>query len=163
MAVNKETKSKDEEVVLVPSKKEINMNDKSKLRNVRGCDVGWYKTTSSGETNIGSGKTALLRNEEIVDQVENDNVFLCGTGNGNHASVIIENEELRRYLGFQDQIILTEKVCKKILDETNIDKFKALLDEYVAMKHERNTLLNYALANKFDSISRLELIRNHLC
>lgn len=162
MAVNKETKSKDEEVALTPSKKEINMNDKSKLRNVRGCDVGWYKTTSSGETNIASGKTALVRNEEIVDQVENDNVFLCGTGNGDHASVIIENEDLRKYLGFENQIILTEKVCKEILAEPNIEKFKALLGNYVVMKHERNTLLNYALTNKFDSISRLEMIKNRL-
>ena len=160
MAVKKEVKQ--EIVEEIQQAKEINMNDKSKLRNVRGCDVGWYKNTTTGETNIASGKTALVRNEEIVDQVENDNVFLCGTGNGDHASVIIENEELRKYLGFENQIILTEKVCKEILAETNADKFTALLDKYVVMKHEKATLLNYALVNKFDSISRLEMIRNHL-
>lgn len=165
MAVNKEVKTKveeDEIVVVATPKKEINMNDKSKLKNVRSCDVGWYKTTSSGETTIASGKTAMVRNEEIVDQVENDNVFLCGTGNGDHASVIIENEELRKYLGFENQTILTDKACKEILAETNTEKFKELLDKYVVLKHERSTLLNYALVNKFDSISRLEMIRNHL-
>lgn len=164
MAVSKEAKSKVVEEVMVneTQKKEINMNDKSKLKNVRGCDVGWYKTTSSGETNIATGKTALVRNEEIVDQVENDNVFLCGTGNGNHASVIIENEDLRKYLGFENQIILTEKVCKMILAEADSVEFKVLLDNHVIMKHEKNTLLNYAIKNKFDSISRLELIRSHL-
>ena len=68
---------------------------------------------------MGSDKKTSINNEELVMLCENGNVMFAGTGGGNHARIYCEDEELRKYVGYDSedgkikQYILTDDECQK--------------------------------------------------
>lgn len=147
----------------VQVKKEINMNDTTKLINLCPWQVGWKNINNSLETTILPNGTVFVQNSEIEVQVMNSNPFLCGTGDGNHARVVIDSEDLKVLptIKFTNQIILTDAKCKEILDEKNDDKFKKMLEEYVATNQEKRKLVDYVEKVKFDSYSKIKIIEDY--
>lgn len=166
MAINKEVKTKLEEndtVVAQPQKKEINMNDTTKLVNLCPWQIGWKNINNQLETTIPANGTVSVQNSEIEVQVLNNNPFLCGTGEGNHARVIIDSEDLKAFptIKFTNQIILTDQKCKEILDVKDDELFRKKLEEYIVTNQEKRKLVDYVQKVKFDSYSKIKIIEEY--
>lgn len=146
----------------------INLNDKSKVRNLCDWDVGWKRINSLGDETIKTNSIAYITNSEIETQVQNGNVFFNGTdGLGSHARVYIENDEIREYLGFDNkeekrkQAILDEDRCKQILEYKTFSVFEKHLKESVVTNQEKTKIINYAKKIKLNDYEKIQLLEEH--
>ncbi len=142
----------------------INMNDKSKVKNLCPWNVSWERQTIDGDEFIKANKVVYITNSEIETQVQNGNIFFVGAGNGDHARVYIENPKLREYLGFDNkqekrtQLILNEDKCKEIFEYKTFNTFKKHIEENVVTNQEKAMIVNYAKKAKINDYDRIQFL-----
>jgi hypothetical protein len=145
----------------------INMNDKSKVRNLASWPISYERINTPGDEYLKANSVIYINNAEIESQVQNGNKFFTGTGNGDHARLFIENPELREYLGFDNksegktQFILDDEKCKQILEYKTFSVFKKHLEEDIVTNHEKAKIINYARKfklNDYEKIQELEKV-----
>ena len=113
---------------------DLNLDTKVTVRNLAGWDVTFSKLhDGSGDVIIvAKGQTRLSRNE-INAQIDNNNKLFTGTdGQGSHATVVIEDEATRRWVGFD-----TEDNPQRIFnDQMILDMFAMKQSDYEDAVHE---------------------------
>lgn len=145
----------------------INLNDKSKVKNLCPWNISWERQTSEGDEFLKANQVAYIVNSEIETQVQNGNSFFIGTGNGEHARVFIENSEMREYLGFDNksegfkQLILDDDKCKQILEYKTFSTFKKHVEEEVVTNQEKAKIVNYAKKSKMNDYDKVKFLENH--
>ena len=146
----------------------INMNDKSKVKNLCPWNVSWENINSPGDEFIKANNFAYINNAEIEVQVQNGNVFFTGTdGIGSHARVYIENPELRELLSFDNkeegrkQFILDDARCKEILEYKTFSTFKKHVLDSVVTNQEKVKIINYAKKAKINDYDRIKFLEEH--
>ena len=97
-----------------------------------------------------NAKQRLSRNE-IQAQVYNGNKLFAGTdGQGSHATIYIEDEATRRWLGFETdnkkQIVFTDDIVKKLFNMPQ-EQFEKELPNYIVTRAEK-----YALNEAIDRL-----------
>lgn len=146
----------------------INMNDKSKVRNLCPWNVSWERQTQTGDEFIKANQVVYITNSEIETQVQNDNYFFCGNdGVGSHARVYIENSEMREYLGFDNptenktQLILNDEKCKEILEYKTFNIFEKHVTENIVTNQEKAKIMNYAKKIKLNNYDKVKFLENY--
>lgn len=145
----------------------INMNDKSKVKNLCDWAVSWERTNTTGDEYLKANAIIYINNAEIESQVQNGNKFFIGLGNGDHARVFIENPEFREYLGFDNksenktQFILDEEKCKQILEYKTFSTFKKHLEEDIVTNQEKSKIINYARKAKLNDYEKIQELEKH--
>jgi hypothetical protein len=144
----------------------INPNDKSEIKNLCDYPVSWERKTITGDEYLKANATTYITNAEIETQINNDNPFLKGTDDiGSHASVYINNPELRESLGFDSkeekrvQLIVDDKKCEEILALKTPSAFKKNLESNIVTNQEKMKIMNVARKiklNSYDKIQELE-------
>jgi len=143
----------------------IDMNSRSKVRNLCDWPVSsvWY--SMDGDEFIKANQTVYIPNMEIETQVQNKNLFLSGTdGIGSHARCYIENPEMREHLGFDNkeekriQLILTDEKCKEIFDYKTFSTFKKHVTENIITNQEKSKIVNYAKKNKINDYDKIQFL-----
>ena len=81
----------------------IDMNSRSKVKNLCDWNISWERYSMDGDEFIKANQTVYIPNMEIETQVQNNNLFFIGTGDGSHARCYIENPEMREHLGFDNK------------------------------------------------------------
>ena len=162
----KEKAIKTEEPIQVQVK-ELNMNDKSKVKNLCAWQISWERDSSGDET-IKPNATIYIVNSEIESQVLNGNKFFCGTDTiGSHAKVYIENPELREYLKFdskeekRSQLIIDDEECRKLFEYKTLDTFKKNVEKSIVTNSEKSKIMNYARKIKIDSYEKIQVLEEH--
>ena len=131
---------------------ELNLDTKVTIKNLAGWDVSFpLKHEGYGGIKITKdGKQRLSRNE-IQAQVNADNKLFVGKGNGEHATIYIEDKATRKWLGFEDdnqpQKIFTDKLVEYLFDMNQSD-FESNLPVYIVTRAEKYALM--------EAIKRLE-------
>lgn len=146
----------------------INMNDKSKVRNLADWQISWERINAVGDETLKPNATIYINNAEIESQVENGNKFFTGTdGLGSHSRVYIENLEMREYLGFDNkeekrtQIILNDERCKEILEYKTFSTFKKHVEDSVITNQEKAKIINYARKIKLNDYDKIQFLEQH--
>lgn len=143
----------------------IDFDKRSFIKNLCPWAVSFKLQNSNGEVYLESNQKIAINNGEIVTLVENGNVLFVGTGNGNHARIYIENEELRKYVGFESedgkvkQFVLNDEECQRILSYKTFSVFKEHVENEIVANHEKHKIMQYARKiklNDYDRISFLE-------
>jgi len=147
---------------------DINLNDKSKVKNLADWPISWEKLTSAGDEYIKANATIPIRNDEIETQVNNGNKLYTGTdGLGSHARIYIDNPDMREYLGFDNkeegrvQFILDDEKCQQILDYKTFATFKKHLKEDVVTNQEKAKIINYARKVKLNDFEKIKELESH--
>lgn len=145
----------------------INMNDKSKVKNLAPWDVSWLRTNGTDEF-IKGNASVYIANDELEMQRDAGNRFFVGTdGLGSHATVYIENPEMREYLNFdskeenREQFILNDDACQKLFDYKTIKKFKEKLVEDVITNQEKTKIVDYAIKVKLNEFDKVQALEEH--
>lgn len=148
--------------------KEVNLNERSKVKNLCDWDVSWIKKNSDGDELIPANGTIYIPNMEIDSQVQNGNVFFTGTDRlGSHARVYIDNTAMREYVGFDNkeenktQLILTDDRCKEILEYKTFSVFKEHVEKEVVTNQEKVKIINYARKNKLNDYDKIKYLTEY--
>jgi len=146
----------------------IDMNSRSRVRNLCDWNVSWERYSMEGDEFIKANQTVYIPNMEIETQVQNKNLFLSGTdGIGSHSRVYIENPEMREHLGFDNkeekrtQLILTDEKCKEIFDYKTFSTFKKHVTENIITNQEKSKIVNYAKKNKINDYDKIQFLTEY--
>ena len=142
----------------------IDMNSRSKVRNLCDWNISWERYSMDGDEFIKANQTVYIPNMEIETQVQNNNPFFSGSGNGDHARCYIENSEMREHLGFDNkeekrtQLILTDDKCKEIFEYKTFATFKKHVTENIITNQEKSKIVNYAKKNKINNYDQIQYL-----
>ena len=145
----------------------LDMDKRSKVVNLCPWTVSFKLPNSNGEILLGANKSTTINNEELVTLADNQSVMFCGTGNGNHARIFVDNPEYREYVGFdnaeikQFQFVLTADECKKIVELKTDSTFEKHVKEKIVLHHEKEIFMNYCRKNKFNDHNRILFLEEY--
>ena len=145
----------------------LDLQKRSYIKNLCPWSVSFTLPISNASVLLGAEKKTSINNEELVALLENQNVMFAGNGNGNHARISVENEELLKYVGWVSEdgktrpFILTDDECQKILDYKTISTFRKHLEEDIVANHEKAKIVEYARKIKLNDYERIVALENH--
>ena len=144
----------------------IDMNSRSKVKNLCDWNISWERYSMDGDEFIKANQTVYIPNMEIETQVQNNNLFFVGSGNGDHSRVYIENPEMREHLVFDNkeekrtQLILSDEKCKEIFEYKTFSTFKKHVTENIITNQEKSKIVNYAKKNKINNYDQIQFLEN---
>ena len=143
----------------------IDMNSRSKVKNLCDWNVSWERFSMEGDEFIKANQTVYIPNMEIETQVQNNNLFFSGTDTlGSHSRVYIENPEMREHLGFDNkeekrvQLILNDEKCKEIFEYKTFNTFKKHVAENIITNQEKSKIVSYAKKNKINNYEQIQYL-----
>lgn len=147
--------------------KKLDLDKRSSVKNLCPWTISFTLPISNANILMGADKKTSINNNELVVLAENSNVMFAGTGNGNHARIYIENEQLRQYVGYDDsdgkfkQFVLNDEECQKIIDYKNLATFKKNVEEKVIANHEKAKIIDYARKVKLNDFDRIDFLSEY--
>ena len=144
---------------------EENMHSHTTVLNL--CNWSVYFTVEGVEKKIKANGTIDLLNREIVSACNNNDIFFAGTGQGSHARVYIENEDIRKHVGFESedgkrkQNILNDEKCQYILDLKTQKTFEKHVTEEIITLHEKDKIMTYARKIKLNDFEKIDFLEKH--
>jgi len=104
--------------------------------------------------------------EELINKFQNQNPSICGVdGLGNHATLFIENVDLRKYFGFEKQQILSPEKINEMFKIDKFNEFERAIRKNVVSLSEKLTLVEIAKAKfkdgSLDSASKIKFIEQY--
>ena len=155
MDKEKETKGKTEE---------IRMEDKVTVTSIAPWATGFRRILTVGDVSIAPNGQIRLSREEVLAQGQSNNKLITGIdGAGSHATLYIEDEWTRRELGFDTdntkQVVVNKKLVKEIFDKKTLPAFKKSVEENIATRAEKFSLLSMIKTlkiNEYDKVAFCE-------
>ena len=132
-------------VDVTPIEEDLNLDTKVTVKNLAGWDVTFArKHDGNGAVIITKeGKQRLSRNE-IQAQVNDGNKLFNGVGNGEHATIYIDDAATRKWVGFEDdnnpQKVFTDKLVADLFG-MNQSEFERMLPYYIVTRAEKYALM----------------------
>lgn len=145
----------------------LDLDKRSKVTNLCPWAITFTLPNSGGEVRIEGNKSTTINNSELVTMKDNNNVMLCGTGDGNHARLYVDNPDFREYVGFDDveskhkQFILIPEECKKICELKTDSVFKKHVEEKIVLEHEKAIFMDYCRRTKFNDHNRIVFLEEY--
>lgn len=145
----------------------LDLDKRSKVTNLCPWAITFILPNSGGEVRIEGNKSTTINNGELVTMKDNNNVMLCGTGDGNHARLYVDNPDFREYVGFDDpetkqkQFILIPEECEKICALKTDSAFKKNVEEKIVLEHEKAIFMSYCRKSKFNDYHKIEFLQEY--
>lgn len=134
--------------------KPLNMEEKITLKNLANWMVGFNKLETNGEVNIKAGGSIRLSRAEVISQFENGNKLLRGNGNGDHATIFIDDKLTRDYLDITSELIDKNKV-EKIFAIKGLDDFKKEVTRTFTTQAEKVLLIKLIRECGFNDFNKI--------
>jgi hypothetical protein len=139
----------------------INFEKKITIRNLADWNVGFVKNDTTGDITIAPHGTTRISRAEVISQVENSNKLFIGTGDGNHATIYIDDEVTRKYVEFDNQQILTKECVSKLFKITSLAKFKSELKNVVVTRAEKFALMKFIKDLRLNDYDKIKACEEH--
>lgn len=145
----------------------LDMDKRSRVKNLCPWAVTFVLPNSGGEVRIEGNKSTTINNAELVTMKDNNDVMLCGTENGNHARLYVDNPQFREYTGFDDpenkqkQFILIPEECEKICELKTDSVFRKHVEEKVVLEHEKAIFMDYCRKSGFNDHGRIVFLEEY--
>lgn len=143
----------------------LNLDTRVTVKNLAGWDVT-FKRKHDGDGDIlitKEGKQRLSRNE-IQAQVNDGNKLFVGVGNGKHATIYIEDDVTRQWVGFEDenkpQEIFTDELVKNLFSISQAE-FEASLSTYIVTRAEKYALIEAIKRLCFNDYHKIVFASNY--
>ena len=143
---------------------EIRMEDKVTVTSIAPWATGFRRILTVGDVSIAPNGQIRLSREEVLAQGQSNNKLITGIdGAGSHATLYIEDEWTRRELGFDTdntkQVVVNKKLVKEIFDKKTLSAFKKSVEENIATRAEKFSLLSMIKTlkiNEYDKVAFCE-------
>jgi len=141
----------------------IELQKRYKVKNICDWDLGIG--AFGFDILIKANSVMPMKGEDIDLLISNNNVFFWGTGNGDHAKIIILDEELKKFLELDKQKILNKEKIEQIIALKTDGAFEKNVEDNVVETHEKEVFYNFI--NKKDdfaglSAKKLKFVEAHL-
>lgn len=141
---------------------------KVKVRNLCTWDLYVARIESNGDFKIAAKKTVSIPIAEIIAQVnESNRIFAGDDEKGTNARVYIEDEEVRKHLGFdsedakEKQEVLSEDEIVRIINLKTISSFKENIENKVIHRFQKALLMEVAIKNKLNDLAKVKFIEEY--
>jgi hypothetical protein len=157
--------TEDEIIEDIPMSEEIkienlNMDEKITIRNIANWMVGFNKIESMGEVNINPNGSVRITRAEAIAQFENGNKLICGTGNGKHGTIYIDDKLTRDYLEYKG-FLINKDFVKKIFEIKGIGDFSNKIADTFVTRAEKILLINIIRECSFNDFNKVRECENH--
>lgn len=150
----------------VKAEKELNLDSKVTIRNLAGWAVTFGRLHEGvGDVVIVANGQARLSRNEINAQIDNNNKLFVGTdGQGSHATVIIEDADTRKWVGFESegepQKIFSEKLVKDLftMEQSNYEK---AVQEHILTRAEKYAFIEAIKKLKLNDYAKIVFASNY--
>lgn len=145
----------------------LDLDKRSKVTNLCPWPITFTLPNSNGELRIEGHKSTTINNGELVTMKDNNNVMLCGTGDGNHARLYVDNPEFREHVGFEDkqsnmkQFVLIPEECERICALKTDSAFQKNVREKVLLEHEKAIFMDYCKKSNFNDYKRVLFLEEY--
>jgi hypothetical protein len=145
----------------------IDGTKKVRIRNLCPWPVSFKCINRLGDIEIPAYSiNSLLDGEELLAQCYSNNILFVGEkGDGAHARIYIESDEIRKEVGFESegnpQKILTEAEILKMFDLKRIGDIQKRIREKVVTLAEKHFLIETAKKNKINDYEKLTFISQY--
>ncbi|OMD67465.1 hypothetical protein [Paenibacillus odorifer] len=141
---------------------------KVKVRNLCTWDLYVARIEGNGDFKIAAKKTVSIPIAEIIAQVnERNRIFAGDDEKGTNARVYIEDEEVRKHLGFdsedlkEKQEVLTEDEIVRIINLKTLHSFKENIENKVLHRFQKALLMEVAIKNKLNDLAKVKFIEEY--
>lgn len=143
----------------------LNLDTRVTVKNLAGWDVT-FKRKHDGDGDVlitKEGKQRLSRNE-IQAQVNDGNKLFVGVGNGKHATIYIEDDITRQWVGFEDenspQEVFTDELVERLFAMSQAE-FEASLSTYIVTRAEKYALIEAIKRLGFNDYHKIMFASNY--
>jgi len=144
---------------------ELNLDKKVTVKNISDWDVGFKREVENGgDVSIAPFGTARLSRLEIIAQSQNNNALFNGLGDGEHATLYIDDAPTRVELGFESangkkkQVIFSDDVVKKLFKIDNQEEFEKAYYNAIRTRAERRAIVAAISRLKLNDYSKIRFI-----
>lgn len=139
---------------------DLNLDAKVTVKNLAGWDVTFARLQDGhGDVVIvANGQQRLSRNE-VIAQVNNNNKLFTGSDTvGSHATIYIDDDATRKWLGFEEdgkpQKIFTEKLVEDLFKMSQA-KYEKALPEFIRTRAEKYALIETIKKLKLNDYAKI--------
>lgn len=146
--------------------KELNFSQKVEVKNIAPWDVAFRAKVKPSDVLIKANSSTFLTAEEIIAQVQSDNRLFKGVDEiGSHATLIIDNADVREYLGFDEedrkQNVLTYEKVKEWFKIKRLESFIATIEGNVITRAEKKYLIKAIEDLDLDSYKKIDFCKRY--
>ena len=138
----------------------LNYEEKVTIRSIAPWNTGFVKSETNGEINLAPNGTARISRAEAIAQFEKGNKLICGDGTGNHATIYIEDEKTRKYLGIQ-QTVISDKFIRSLFAIEGVADFEKAISETFYTRAEKSMLINNIRKYKYNEYNKVRFCEIH--
>lgn len=127
--------------------KEFNLDARVNVKNLAGWTVGFglLHDIAGGAISFMKDSSQRMTRNEILAQVNNDNKLFTGTdGNGSHATLFIDDDETREYIGYDKegnkQLVFTDEIVRKLFSMPP-GEFENQIRYYIVTRAEKYSFM----------------------
>lgn len=141
----KQNVSAEEKTVKAKKPEEFKLDQLVAIKNLSDCTLSFRRQQEGqGDVKIARGGQYLISRNELRAQVDANNNLISGTdGMGSHASIFIDDEATRRWLGFEfdgkPQEIFSYDLVKKLFAMSQ-KEFEEELPKKIKTRAEKSAL-----------------------
>lgn len=143
----------------------IDMEKKVTIISIAPWSTGFPHYTTSGSTNIVANGTTRLKREEVIAQIQANNRLFGLDDIGSHATLYIDDEETRKYLGFDEgnrkQNVISEDKIKEWFALKTFSTFKKKIEENVITRAEKQFLLKKIKDLKLNEYDKIKFCKEY--
>lgn len=146
----------------VAEPEELNLEKKVTIKNIAGWEVGFARIEGIGDIRITAEANIKLARSEIIQQVQNGNRLFTGVaGDGDHATLFIDDVATRRELGFEDQKIFTDDLVKELFSISDLKTFKEELCDRIQTRAEKYAIVKAITKLKLNDYAKIRAIEQY--
>ena len=153
---------------LTETKTEFNLDKKVLVKNIAPWNVGFPNKAGVGDTLFSPTGKTRVRREEIIAQADAGNRLFNGIDDiGSHATLYIEDDETRQYLGYDSdeekrvQNVITDEKITKWFELKTQKSFEKNIEENVKTMAEKMYLLDAIKRLHFDSYEKISFCQGY--
>lgn len=167
-AVNEKQNDVIEEAAPVEVEQEVyepvNLDQQVTVKSIAGWTVGFTRLTGVGDVSIPKYGSTRLSRLEIISQSQNGNRLLNGVegqDNGDHATLIIQDDITRKELGFENAKVFSDKVVKDLFEIGDIESFEIELRNTIVTRAEKYALMVSIARQKLNDYAKIRIAEEY--
>ena len=136
-------------------------------KNLAPWEVSFQRKNTLGDVVMPANAKIYLEREEVMAQAYTNNRLIVGTdGVGSHAQIYIENEDVRKELGFdtedKKQALLDDEKLRKIFEYKTQSAFEKAVHENVVVHYEKFRLIEYIKKAKVNDYQKIRFCEDYV-
>ena len=151
-----ETPKEVESVVAQEVEQPLNLEQQVTVRSIAGWTTGFARILTVGDVTIPSRGSIRLSRNEIISQIHNNNNLFNGTdGFGSHSTLIIDDAQTIKEVGFNAESQFSDKLVKDLFAIRSQNEFESELKKKIVTRAEKYALMISIIKQELNDFSKI--------